>query len=342
MNQELWWIGLNEMKGISLQQKKKLLEKFKSPKNIFEATWLDFDGMGISKGQYEFAFNEQSLNVAEVIAEKNVNHEIRVLTMDDATRKGLSTEIAQWPIAVYYKGNVSFEKSTAVIGTRSMSAQGYYYCKEVAKLLAQKNVTVNSGFSSGIESTIIKNCIDNNSAFNVFLPHSLDKCNPKKNWQLMERTLEKDGLISPFSIEAKQHRFGYVERNALLAMWSDTLILVEASALSKTQSIINMGIDFDKSIQTIAGPDDSTKCGLNNQLLLSNRAESLDVHLNQSIKGLFAHPVAQLLRKESLGFDQIAKRISFDESELVDVLLSLEYHNIISVFANGKWSYNGW
>jgi DNA processing protein len=327
LNQEICLIWLNEIESISLTQKKALLYLHDTPMAIFE--YLK-----------DKISDDSLLDKAKEIYEINQKHNIKTLALFDLMKHKPIIGQLPWPILVYYKGSLNYKKSVALVGTRKMSTHGYYFTEQLCDKVAQGDAIINTGLSDGIEKKTLEFCIEKGYHANVFVAHGLNTCSPKSKSSLMELAASKGTILSPFSVLSKQHRLSFLERNALLAMWSDELVLVEADATSKSANVIDYGIKFNKKTSTILGPTDSKRCELNNQLIREKSLGELSMSLNQDIEMMINHPVSKILREKAMSRDDLS--LIFSNINIDSTLAKLEFMRIASCKANGKWYYNGW
>lgn len=339
---EVYWIWLNALKGVSLESKKRLLLTLKDVKSIYEVSWLDLPEGVMVKSEFDNLQANKCLKYAEKTHTLNLNASVQQLTISKARSLGLSTELRDWPILVYYKGSLVAEKSVAVVGTRSNTIHGYHYAKEICKRYTSNGFFINTGLADGIESIALDYTLNNSGKVMLFVPHGPEICYPKRKWRLLEHVLEKGAVISPFTAGVPVYRHNFLQRNALMAMWSSEVVLVEAPRESGSLSIACHGLKYDKPVYTVSSVHGSAKCAGNMNLIRDYGAQVLDLKLPNSIEALLCGPLVKVLQTQACSFDDLKALLPMDSSLMTQTLLMLEHHRIIEFKPNGKWHYNGW
>ena len=156
MKEKAAWIWLHELKGITLSQKKQLLELYQTPLAIYNLPLESFQIHGGDLLVTECAINPYSLTMAEEIYEKSAEIGIEIFTLEDALRAGFEASHKLWPLVIYYKGNPPNSQSVALIGTRDLSAMGYYFVEEILEKMRHEDLNVYAGFASGVEKVALE------------------------------------------------------------------------------------------------------------------------------------------------------------------------------------------
>lgn len=342
MNSDVYWIWFNAIKCLTLKQKKNFLDALGSPRNIFEHSMYDDFTEQIDIKAWRKLHEEKDLEQAKRMDFKNKILGIKLIRISDV--KGYLDEVSykQWPLICYYRGILSHVPSVAIIGTRKVSYQGEKYTEILCDQYHDQGMRINTTLTEGVELKATKYCVDKKLSVNLFTSQSLETKYSSYKQDIVNQVLVEGAVITPFSVEDKQHKYAYVVRNRLMILWSEMIFLAEAHINSKVLSTIKLGSKYKKSIETILGPSDSVKCGLNNFLIENNIASGLSVSLDEAYRVLFEHPVSQMLRREPLTRDEIDFQLQSHKININELLLKLEMEHVISYKADGKWHYNGW
>ena len=332
MKESITWIWFHELKGLTLSEKKQMLELYDSPAQIYN----------VAKEKVTDKNINFSLIHAEEIYEKNLQYNIKTLTLVGAKLAGFDTSNKHWPLVIYYVGKPPTSHSVALIGTRDLSAMGYYFVHEILDKLKSDNYSVYSGFASGVEKVAIDGALRNDISATAVLTHGLDRCYPRHKWRLMEQLAQQGTLISPYSVETEPNKYSFAVRNQLLTLMTRQTILVEASLTSNALSIARLAHEMGKPVYTIKGPHKSLRCSGNNELLKGKIAQPIDVRLKQETNLYFQHKIAQRLKIEPMRFDEIMATFSREFGDVTNLMLMLEHNRIVSLSSSGKWVYNGW
>lgn len=319
MDQSVYWIWLQNLKGIHKKDKVALIAKFGRPSSVYENR--------LKLGLVE------NLDHAEWIMERHGSLGIQLLTPEhEGYREGM-------PFAVYYKGRLVEGKSMAVVGTRKCSADGYYYTLSAARKLISEGVCINSGLAIGVDEHAHMEAIKSEGKTQAFVAHGLDFCYPRNHKWMMKRIAERGAVISSFAAETKPMRHRFIERNELMATMSDEVLVIEAS--KKSGALITAGYakKLSKKVWSIRGPKDSLRCEGNNRLI-DEGAGAFDVE-----RLFWKGPETELLevlRIAPMSTETLSKLSGMSYNILDMILYDLETHHWLNFKGDGKWHYNGW
>lgn len=229
---EEYWIWLSSLKYVSPVLQKSLLEKFGSPKSVFEADKLDLEDVPqITRRAIQSIMTNKSLKNAYNILEEARKKDIKLLSLDNPNYPSAPLNCPESPILLYYKGILkNIDYAIGVVGSRQCTVYGKKVAVEVGKELAKRQVPVISGFSKGIESYAQTSSIQNGGYSIVLLANGVDICYPKEQRKLYEQMLGMGNVFISQYPPGVQADFKYfLQRNALISAWSNELIIVEAT-----------------------------------------------------------------------------------------------------------------
>ncbi|BEP30333.1 DNA-processing protein DprA [Helicovermis profundi] len=330
---ELYWIWFQELKKISSKEKLKIIEKYKDPKIIYNITNSNEYNLTEFKEIFFIISRQLSLEKSKIIL-----HESNKLGIKIATYKRNNKMIAG-NFVIYYKGELTNKKSIAIVGTRNISGSGYYYTEKICESLMNKEICINSGLAFGIDYEAHRYSYKHNNYTMAFLAHGLDMCYPKEHTAFMEKIAEKYAVVSPFPVGVKPFKYNFYKRNELLSLFSDEIIVVEASLKSGSLITANYAKNQGKKIWSIKGTD-SLKCAGNNSLIKNNAEDYIVVNNIEKID-IKSNFIIKELTKSSLTTSDLAKKLKITTIDIENELINLELNRWINKKAN-KWQYNGW
>ncbi len=155
VKENVYWVWFSLIPNLGNIKKQKLLNFFKTPKDIYKATkaqLMQIDGIG-----EKLADEIQNKEIKEIVKnhidylDKN---NINVITIEDNEYPIMLRQIYDYPISLYVKGNVSILNSScmAVVGCRDATEYGMKAAKYFSYHLAENNICVVSGLAKGIDS----------------------------------------------------------------------------------------------------------------------------------------------------------------------------------------------
>ncbi|HEX5965267.1 MAG TPA: DNA-processing protein DprA, partial [Pyrinomonadaceae bacterium] len=157
------WVELNMTPGIGPRAAAKLLERFGSAGAVYSATRSDLEHLRLPPEAVDsiIARDLQSTAEDEIDAVKRLGGDI--LLLDDGVYPSSLREIYDPPIVLYVKGAWSEcldQPCIGVVGSRRCSTYGQNSALMLARDLAQRGVTIVSGFARGIDAAAHRGALE--------------------------------------------------------------------------------------------------------------------------------------------------------------------------------------
>src|SRR4026207_1870351 len=149
------WVELNMTPGIGPRAAAKLLERFGSAEAVYSATRTELEQLRLAPEAIDsiIARDLRPTAEAEIAAVRKLGGDILIL--DDGVYPSSLREIYDPPIALYVKGawaECLEQPCVAIVGSRRCSTYGQNAASMLARDLAQRGVTIVSGFARGIDA----------------------------------------------------------------------------------------------------------------------------------------------------------------------------------------------
>jgi DNA processing protein len=335
---DYYWIWLQGVvKGVSFRDKLALLERYQDPGLIFAAPRTELQALGISNDVHQAFFNERMLDEAKEIQAGHRSLGIHHLLRSDPRFRGGDYFV------LFYRGQLAVEPSAAVVGTRECSAHGYYYTQQICTDLMKRGYAINSGLRPGIEQWALRAALAAHRPTQVFLAHGLDSCYPREKSSLLTEIAEQGAVISPYIAGERPQRFHFVQRNALLAAWSDEVVVVEvetsdrSGALATAEEALRLG----KPLWTVEPLARNERSAGNRRLL---ELGARPYHLVDGNALTDPMPDDELLRRLRLGpgtLDDLARTLNKQVADVEKRLLVLAMAHWVVFSSDGRYHYNG-
>ena len=261
---------LMSLVGISPKKQQELIQKFGSSQNV----WASFSRPHILKN---LLTDEQIEQITCVLnSDKLKNYKlglekigIKYITIEDSKYSKKLKEIYDPPQLLYYKGNIDLlnADSIAIVGSRSCTTYGIEQTKIFSRELTRAGFVIVSGLAEGVDSIAQKECIKNNGHTIVVLAGRLNDVYPSINKKLAEEILEKDGLILCETMPTQLPRYGFVQRNRIIAGLSLGVFVPEAGEKSGSLHTVEYANDYGRQIFALPGPVSSSKSVGTNRLI---------------------------------------------------------------------------
>lgn len=246
----------------------------------------DLDDL-ISEMEYKFNFSYDKLEAAKIKAEEIYdyvvnNPEIDVITLfDENYPKKLMDMDSKKPLILYVKGNIDAltKPNLAVIGTRNPSDLSQYFEENLVKHIvnATERVIV-SGLALGCDKIAHQATVDENKITIAVLPSGVDVIKPAKHKKLAQDIIDAGGcLISEYEPDKSVFKSTYVERDQIVAAFSDATFVVECGVKSGTMHTVNAAKGFNRQIYAYL-PDERPEDSYDgNEFILDTIDSSLKV-----------------------------------------------------------------
>lgn len=248
----LYYIWLSTIKGIGPIIQKRLLQNFKSPKNIYDADEEEIKkvvGIGdiLSK-----SIKKTSLEEAEKTIDRCHKLGIKILTYEDVLYPEKAKEALDSPIVLYYKGIIKENvMGVGIVGSRKCTDYGKDVTKQAARYLAENGVTVISGMAKGIDGYAHTACLKVKGYTLAFLGSSVDICYPKEHSKLMEGIIESGAVISEYPPTTEVRAEYFPRRNMLISSFSNKLLVVEATHKSGALITANFAKELNREVYAV-------------------------------------------------------------------------------------------
>lgn len=364
MIEKIYILGISKFLGIGPKRFQKLINKFKSAKNIWHAGRSDLkDEFGIIGNKfYEFKENFDLENYDRQLREKDIKYFIQ----SENLYSQLLKKIPNPPIILFAKGNTKLLNSyptIGIVGTRKVTEYGREVTEMFTKSLVRNNFVIVSGMALGVDGIAHEVALRNNGLTIAVLGGGVDMPTPAEHAGLYREILNNNGLIvSTFSPGEDAHKGSFPARNEIIAGFSQSLLVTEGAEDSGSLITANFAKKFNRLVFAVPGQITSQLSKGTNNLIkngaipVSSTQDILDTlgiinfrktqinQINSEIQKIRQsdNPIEQsilsLLESGPLHFDKIVRTIGKDSSFVGSLLSLMELKGMI--ISNSKGEYN--
>lgn len=259
--EQLYWIWLNHMKDVSIQQKHKLLNILHEPEAIYRVTKKEISNIvkqyfvRSQKIEQAWINAQKELEKTKRIQEQLFNHEIMFTYIQDGMYPEKLRMIPNSPIGLYWKGNIpkGTHPTVAIVGSRVCSDYGRVMAKKLSAQLARYNIQIISGLARGIDSYAHKGCLEKDGVTFGVLASGVDNCYPRENKLLYEQIQQKGGIISENDPGTEPQSYLFPLRNRIISGLADIVIVVEAKEKSGSLITVEYALLQGKDVYAVPG-----------------------------------------------------------------------------------------
>ena len=269
---------LKNLKGIG---KKKIYKNYWNTLNDAD-DFYDF----VNEIELSHKFNvdeiKKAISIAEDFYENIFNSNIEVITVfDDEYPKQLEIMKNERPLILYIKGNMEILKkpNIAIIGTRNPSKSSEEFEKHlVESILDSSDRVIVSGLALGCDKIAHQTTVDNYKPTIAILPSGVNVIKPAKHKKLAQEIIDTGGcLISEYEPNKTPYKQEYIDRDKLVAAFSDATLVVECGIKSGTMHTVNFANGYTRQIYTYLPSEKPEGLYDGNEFILSRNKEAIKV-----------------------------------------------------------------
>ncbi|HJX91601.1 MAG TPA: DNA-processing protein DprA, partial [Pyrinomonadaceae bacterium] len=181
------WVELNMTPGIGPRAAAKLLERFGSAEAVYSATRAELEQLRLVPEAVDsiIARDLQERAEVEIATVRKLGGDI--LLLDDGVYPASLREIYDPPIVLYVKGAWSEcldQPCVGVVGSRKCSTYGQNSALMLSRDLAQRGVTIVSGFARGIDAAAHRGALESGGRTVAVLGTGIDEVYPRDHKRL--------------------------------------------------------------------------------------------------------------------------------------------------------------
>lgn len=204
---------------------------------------------------------------------------VRILPFDDPDYPLALARIPDMPLVLYCTGDTAWLNqpgAVGMVGSRRPTEYGLQAAEILGRGLAQGGAVIVSGLADGLDSASHRAAVSAGCPTIGVLGVPIDRTYPAANTGL-RRSIEQCGcVISEYAPgEESVGRYGFLQRNRLIAALGSALVVMEAREKSGTMSTVAHAERYGKPVFAVPGSIFSPHSAGTNRLLQSGRAKAV-------------------------------------------------------------------
>ncbi|MBQ9418930.1 MAG: DNA-processing protein DprA [Synergistaceae bacterium] len=178
----------------------------------------------------------------------------RFITAMDLDYPARLKDLNNPPIGLYVKGSANILlPSVAVVGTRKCSDYARLTATNIAKSLAQRNITVISGGARGIDTAGHRGCLAENGVTVAVFGTGIDKVYPTENRDLFSRIVERGAIVSEFPMGVGGESWHFPERNRIIVGIASRVVVVESPEGGGAMLTARAALELGREVWSVPG-----------------------------------------------------------------------------------------
>ncbi len=225
-------IHLNLIPGIGNHTIRRLLAAFGSAEKSLAATseeLAQIDGLTPDVRQ-QLIDGRSHAPLAQELALIE-QHQCHIVTINDDAYPPLLKQIHDPPVLLYIIGEFPLQNapSIAIVGSRSPTGYGKTISHQLSHQLAERGITVVSGFARGIDTCVHRGALEAGGHTIAVFGCGLSIIYPETNRALATEIIESGALISEFPMTMPPRGNNFPRRNRVISGLTLGTLVVEAS-----------------------------------------------------------------------------------------------------------------
>ena len=266
----IYWLWFHLLTGLTVSQKRALLEYFHDPEQLYRATESAYRTAVQLPEEGYTALSDKELKNARALAAECSQKRIGIVTIGDSGYPARLRQIPDAPLVLYYRGrlpNWEAYPAIGIVGTRKATGYGLQIAEKMGAQIAACGGMVVSGGASGIDGAAMKQALLQDGCVVGVLGCGADVVFPASNRELFTQMEEKGCLLSEYPPGTPGYKWNFPQRNRLISGISHGVLVVEAPERSGALITARHAMEQGREVFVVPGNINSdTSAGSNNLL----------------------------------------------------------------------------
>ena len=252
---ELHWLALRLIPGLGSRKTGQLLERFRTPQAILQASRSELEASGLSGSVAQTIASGCTFEDAVDQQQKMLESAAALIPIADPRYPARLKEIFDPPIALFARGRVELLQSImlGVVGTRRPTAYGTAATERLSPDLAQAGITIVSGMARGIDTSAHKSVLAIGGDTVAVFGCGVDLVYPAENRKLAAEIAEKGLLLSEFPMSSPAYPQNFPIRNRVISGMSVGVLVVEGAQYSGSAITARMAMEQQREVFAVPG-----------------------------------------------------------------------------------------
>jgi DNA processing protein len=350
------WFLLKSVPGVGNLLGKRLLDIFKTPQNVFQAsTEKLLQVEGVTKRHVAAIKNHQMSWKVKAELDLISRKEYRIITLAGPDYPRLLREIPDPPPYLYASGQLKGSApKIAVVGSRNATGYGLTTTKNLCADLASLGITIVSGMARGIDTAAHEGALAVGGQTIAVLGSGLERIYPAENAKLFHRISDNGAVVSEFSLLTEPEGHNFPLRNRIISGMSMGTVVVEATKKSGSLITARLAAEQNREVFAVPGSIQSFKSTGTHTLikqgaklvehaqdiveeltsLLENNKRPGNSPSDEAGEGLESlsvdeSSVYRALEPYPIHIDKLTRKLSLEPGKISSILLKLELSGMI-------------
>ena len=251
----LHWLALRMVPGLGPIGTARLIQRFKSPREIFRASASELETAGLSPAQARNVASGCSFEDAADQQEKMKRAGARLISIHDPEYPEQLREIFDPPLVLFTIGRTELlhAHGIAIVGTRRPSPYGVAATERLSADLAKAGLTIISGMARGVDTAAHRAALASDGDTVAVFGCGVDVLYPADNRKLYETIAARGLLISEFSMGAPAYPQNFPIRNRIVSGVSLGVLIIEGAQHSGSAITAKLAMSQGREVFAVPG-----------------------------------------------------------------------------------------
>ena len=309
------WLALRLVPGLGTSKAGRLIEQFRAPQAIFQASRSDLEASGLSGSIAQTIASGCTFEDAVDQQQKMLETGTALVPIADPRYPARLKEIFDPPIVLFTRGRLELLQSImlGVVGTRRPTVYGVAATERLSPDLAQAGLTIVSGMARGIDTTAHRSTLSVGGDTMAVFGCGVDLVYPAENRKLAGEIAEKGLLLSEFPMGSPAYPQNFPIRNRIISGMSVGILVVEGAQYSGSSITARMALEQQREVFAVPG-NITSKMSWGPNLLIKQGAKLVQ-EWNDVLVELPAEVRRVLIAKAQARFGQIPLETKDEEAD---------------------------
>jgi DNA processing protein len=306
---------------------------------------------GIDRTLAENIVQAQNNAVAQHQLESADRHQVRILTFWDREYPAALKKIYDPPVVLFAKGELRAEDefAIAVVGTRVPTAYGKLVTERLTADLVARRMAIVSGLARGVDTIAHQTALKSGGRTVAVLGSGLDNIYPTENHRLARDISQHGAVISEYFFGTKPDAVNFPRRNRIISGLAFGTLVIEAGEQSGALITANAALEQGREVFAVPGSifspksqgphrliQEGAKLVMSVEDVIAEIPQQMEIFSQAAMTGAPAvqlteneQKVMDLLSHEPAHIDLLSRQTGLPASQLLAVLLDLEFKNAI-------------
>lgn len=253
------WIALSFVIGVGSRTAAVLIDQFRSPAAVFEASTHSLELAGLRQDTIDAIKSTEPREKAQREIDELACLGGEALILADDRYPVLLRETYDPPIVIYCLGNMASafsQPAIAIVGSRRCSTYGRNVAEKLSREIAERGITIVSGLARGIDSAAHRGALEGGGLTVGVMGTGLDAVYPRENRKLAARIAEHGALLTEFPLATPPASQNFPFRNRVISGVTLGVMVVEGA--ERSGSLITARLAYEQGRDVFAVPGNVT------------------------------------------------------------------------------------